>query len=497
MTSLVFGYDFKTNDPTNMESDDYNNLMKQAIEDGIISTDVWGEQAKLLSADGESDDRFGDSVSIDGDYAIIGVWGDDDNGDMSGSAYVFTRSGTAWTQHAKLLPSDGAAFDFFGDSVSIEGDYTIIGAPLDDDNGDYTGSAYVFIRSGSSWTEQQKLLASDGVADDCFGYSVSISGGYAIIGAFSDDDSENGSAYVFTRSGTVWTEQVKLIASDGAFKDNFGWSVSIDGDYAIIGSPSDDDNGVNSGSAYVFTRSGTVWTEQAKLLASDGTADDVFGCSVSIDGDYVIIGARLDDENVGWCGSAYVFNRSGSSWTEQQKLLASDGAADDVFGASVSISGGYAVIGAPLDDDNGDRSGSAYIFITRDENLPPETPDIDGPTEGNIGEPYDYTFVTIDLDGDNVWYYVEWGDDNSSGWLGPYPSGQEVVIGHTWERRGTYEIKAKARDIFEDESDWAYLEVTMPVNQHSYSFPLLQRLLELFPNMFPILRNLLDIGINK
>jgi len=341
----------------------------------------WTQQAKLLASDGAAGDMFGFSVSIDGDYAIIGASDDDDNGAGSGSAYVFTRSGTAWTEQAKLLASDGHYGEYFGNSVSIDGDYAIVGGYYGyDDN----GVAYVFIRSGTDWTEQAKLLASDGAADDMFGYSVSIDGDYAIIGARWDDDNgvDSGSAYVFIRSGTAWTEQAKLLASDGDQGEYFGGSVSIDGDYAIIGARWDDDNGVWSGSAYVFIRSGTAWAEQAKLLASDGAADEWFGCSVSIDGDYAIIGARWDDDNGGTSGSAYVFTRSGTAWAEQAKLLASDGAAGDIFGCSVSIDGDYAIVGARGDDDNGVWSGSAYAFTNNisDFNNSIEVEDQSNPT---------------------------------------------------------------------------------------------------------------------
>ena len=147
------------------------------------------------------------------------------------------RSGTTWTQQQKLTASDGASEDRFGYSVSLSGDYALIGASFVDDNGSESGSAYVFVRSGTTWTQQQKLTASDGAANDHFGYSVSLSGDCALIGAWGDDDSgsESGSAYVFVRSGTTWTEQQKLTASDGASTDLFGYSVSISGDTAIVG----------------------------------------------------------------------------------------------------------------------------------------------------------------------------------------------------------------------------------------------------------------------
>jgi len=296
-------------------------------------------------------DNFGSSVSINGDYVIIGATADDDNGDWSGSAYIFKRDGTSWAQEDKLTASDGTSNDLFGYSVSIDGDYAIIGA-FGDDN--YQGSTYIFKRGGTSWAQEDKLTASDGTSNDFFGRSVSIDGDYAIIGA--DYNSLKGSTYVFKRGGTSWTQEDKLTASDGESSDHFGYSVSINGDYAIIGATGDDDDGSFSGSTYVFKRGGTSWAQEDKLTASDGTSNDNFGYSVSIDGDYSIIGAKGDDISR---GSAYVFKRDGTSWEQEDKLTASDGTSNDNFGYSVSIDGDYSIIGAEGDDSS---KGSAYVF---------------------------------------------------------------------------------------------------------------------------------------
>jgi len=318
---------------------------------------------KLTASDAAGGDLFGRSVSISGDYAIVGAHGNDDAGSISGSAYIFVRDGESWTEQAKLTASDAAAFDFFGSSVSISGDYAIVGAWADD----ASGSAYIFVRVGESWTEQAKLTASDAAVGDRFGESVSISGDYAIVGVRGDDDAGNasGSAYIFVRVGESWTEQAKLTASDAAADDGFGWSVSISGNDwgndAIVGALDDDDGGSRSGSAYVFVRDGQSWTEQAKLTAGDAAAGDRFGEAVSISGDDAIVGAIGDDDGGSTSGSAYVFVRDGQSWTEQGKLTAADAAAGDQFGISVSISGDDAIVGARLDDDAGSTSGSASI----------------------------------------------------------------------------------------------------------------------------------------
>jgi predicted amidohydrolase len=329
-----------------------------------VNCDDWDQLAKLTAADAANYDNFGYSVSISGDYAIVGAHLDDDNGSSSGSAYIFKRDGASWGEQAKLLAADGAAGDQFGGSVSISGDYAIVGARSDDDNGTSSGSAYIFKRNGTSWSQQAKLLSSDGADEDFFGWSVSISGDYAIVGAYLDDDNGNGSgsAYIFKRDGVSWSEQDKLLASDGFAADWFGRSVSISGDYAIVGVYYDDDKGTNSGSAYIFKCDGETWSEQAKLTASDGAAYDNFGYSVSISSDYAIVSARYDDDNGSDSGSAYIFFYDGTSWNQQAKLTADDGAADDFFGWSVSISGSYAIAGAYGDDDNGGSSGSAYMF---------------------------------------------------------------------------------------------------------------------------------------
>ncbi|MBK8430868.1 MAG: hypothetical protein IPL28_06050 [Chloroflexi bacterium] len=240
----------------------------------------------------------------------------------------------AITEQAKLTASDAAANDNFGVSVAVSGDTAVIGAYQDDDGGSNSGSAYVFTRSGEVWSEQAKLTASDAAANDFFGISVAVSGDTAVIGAYQDDNvgSNSGSAYVFTRSGEVWSEQAKLTASDPAMNDWFGYSVAISGDTAIIGAYLDDDGGSNSGSAYVFTRTAGVWSQQAKLTASDPAMDDWFGYSVAISGDTAVIGAYQDDDGGSDSGSAYAFTRMGVVWSQQAKLTASDPAANDWFG---------------------------------------------------------------------------------------------------------------------------------------------------------------------
>ncbi|MCH7975859.1 MAG: T9SS type A sorting domain-containing protein, partial [Bacteroidetes bacterium] len=283
-----------------------------------------------------------------------------------GSVYVFERQqDSSWLEVAILTASDGVAFDLFGFGVSLsEEGRALIGASLDDDLGTDSGSAYVFERQeDASWVEVTKLTASDGAALNWFGISTSISVDRALVGAPGGlAGSGCGSAYIFERQEDgSWLEVAKLTASDGAALDRFGLSVSLSADLAIVGAHLDDDLGTDSGSAYVFERQeDSSWLEVDKLTASDGAADDHFGISVSLSGDRALVGASGDDTN---SGSAYVYERqSDGSWLEIDKLTASDGAAGDLFGRSVSLSGDRALVGAMFNDDLGSNSGSAYVY---------------------------------------------------------------------------------------------------------------------------------------
>ncbi|HND20040.1 MAG TPA: hypothetical protein PLB18_11735, partial [Acidobacteriota bacterium] len=303
--------------------------------------------------------------------AVVGAQGDDIGANTDqGSAYVFVRSGTTWSQQQKLTASDGAASDIFGWSVAITGETAVVGARGDDIGANTDqGSAYVFVRSGTTWSQQQKLTASDGAAFDQFGLSVAISGETVVVGAAGDDIGaaiDQGSAYVFVRSGATWSQQQKLTASDGAGDDEFGQSVAISGETVVVGAFLDDIGAnIDQGSVYVFVRTGATWSEQQKLTASDGAMSDQFGISVAISGETVVVGAYLDDVSANTNqGSAYVFVRTGTTWSQRQKLTTSDGAVDDRFGISVAISGETAVVGSYFDDIGAATDqGSAYVFV--------------------------------------------------------------------------------------------------------------------------------------
>ena len=244
--------------------------------------------------------------------------------------------------------------------LTIDGDTVVIGALHADDTNQSAGAAYAFVRTGSTWAQQQKLLAGDGIPYD-MGRSVSISGNTAIVGA-ADTDNNTGSAYVFIHSGALWSQQQKLLASDATPDDHFGQSVTISGDTAVVGAYQDDDNGQNSGSGYVFVRSGATWIQQQKLLPSNGVAQAGSGISVAIKGDMAVVGGLGNDDNGQPAVAAYVFVRSGATWAEQHRLFVSDGAPIDNFGVSVPLAGNTALVGVRYDDETGQDAGAVHVF---------------------------------------------------------------------------------------------------------------------------------------
>jgi Tol biopolymer transport system component len=341
---------------------------------------AWIEEQKLMAPDGADGDDFGWSVAISGGTAIVGARNDDvGTGFDQGSAYVFVRNGTIWTLQQKLTAADAANADSFGYSVAITGETAMVGAISDrigTNNGQ--GSAYVFVRSGTMWSQQQQLTASDGAAQDHFGTSVAISGETAIVGAIGHNASQ-GSAYVFVRNGTMWIQQQQLTAADGAGLDAFGNSVGISGETAIVGSPQHN-VGANAdqGSAYIFVRNGTVWTQQQRLTAMDGLQNDFLGWSVAISGETVIVGANQADVTAANQGAAYTFVRNGTTWTQLQKITAPDAAANDNFARAVGMSGETAIVGALYHMVGTNfQQGAAYIFATV---LPPPPTPTPSPT---------------------------------------------------------------------------------------------------------------------
>ncbi len=312
---------------------------------------------------------FGARIAFDDGTAVIGAPGDYETDVNAGAAYVFHFDGATWTHKQKLLADDGAFNDIFGGSVSISGDTIVVGARRDDDNGNNSGSAYVFRLEGSIWTQEQKLLPDDGDFSDYFGIAVAVSGDVAVIGAYFDGDEPGitaGSAYVFRYNGLSWLQEQKLVPDDPTAPSKFGIAVATTGDVIVVGAYTDDDNGPFSGSAYVFRHDGSSWVLEQKLLSADGASLDGFGFAVAISDDApqrAVIGAFRHPHIAIQAGSAYVFRFDGSMWFQEQELLPSDGDANAYFGWAVGIVGETAVVGSPYDNnENGAEAGSAYAF---------------------------------------------------------------------------------------------------------------------------------------
>ncbi len=372
------------------------------------------EQA-YVKASNSGVSAFGYSVALSGDTLAVG---------NINSVYVFTRSGTTWTQQAHLTASNAAANDRFGFSVALSGDTLAVGANEEDSNAtgingnqadnsaSESGAVYVFTRSGTTWTQQAYIKASNTNSSDKFGGSVTLSGNTLAVGASVEasnatgingnqaDNSaaESGAVYIFTRSGTTWTQQAYLKPSNTNSGDQFGYSITLDTDTLAVGAPGEDSSatGINgnqadnsasqSGAVYVFTRSGTTWTQQAYIKASNTGGGDFFGSPVVLSGNTLAVGALQEDSNAvgingnqadnsaSESGAVYVFTRSGTTWTQQAYIKASNTAADDFFGFSVALSGNALAIGAISEDSNatginGDQvnsnatnSGAVYLF---------------------------------------------------------------------------------------------------------------------------------------
>jgi hypothetical protein len=322
---------------------------------------------KLTRQFGSTGDGFGASLDIEGDIAVVGAHLQNSG---IGGVYLYKRNKGGmdeWDALGALARSDPYAGDWFGYEVAISDDTIVVGAPFDDDNGDGSGSAYIFERNQGGpdwWNQVVKLTASDGAAGDKFGFSVDIDGDTVIVGA-REDDTSRGSAYVFERNSggmDYWGQVQKLTSADRAETDYFGNSVAIDGGLIVVGASGDDDGGSSAGSAYVFERNQdglNAWGQIHKLGASDSGTNKIFGSDVDIFVDTIVVGAQ------GWMGipgSAYVFHRNQSgvdSWGQVEKLTAFDGGSYDNFGLSVSLYGDFVVVGADSIDS---YAGAGYLF---------------------------------------------------------------------------------------------------------------------------------------
>jgi hypothetical protein len=401
-----------------------------------LTIDPVAHQAYIKASNPQAFDEFGEAVAVSNDTIVVGARLEDSNatgvdGDQlnnslsdSGAAYVFQRINGVWSQQAYLKASNTDAEDRFGAAVAISGDTIVVGAYLESSNSNgvnfgqgnnsanSAGAAYVFVRNGTTWTQQAYLKCLNTEANDLFGWSVAISGDTVVVGAYLEDSSANtvngnmfdnsasaaGAAYVFVRNGVTWSQQAYLKASNSEALDTFGWDVDISGDTIVVSAEQEDSgsSGVNgeqtnnnagqAGSAYVFVRNGTTWTQQAYLKPSNNTSFDFFGHSVAISGNTIVVGAPFEDGNATGVngpqtdllfesGAAYVFVRNGTAWSQQAYLKASTTTGGmDNFGDQVAISGNIIAVGMQLEDSNatgidGDpsnsnspQSGAVFVF---------------------------------------------------------------------------------------------------------------------------------------
>ncbi len=334
------------------------------VVDPLVS---WYQQAELAPSD-TAGSYFGQSVSVSGNMAVVGAPSKAVNSNYwQGAAYVFVESGGVWTQQAELTAADGAPLDSFGWSVSLSGNTILVGATDPEGRENSKGAAYVFVKSAGVWTQQAKLT-DGGSVNDSFGYSVSLSGNTAVVGApFPPYGPVGGAAYVFVESGGVWTRRAKLTPADYIPHENdyFGSAVSVNGSTLLIGAPGKVVDSDVKGAAYVFVNNGGTWSQQAELTAADGLVHDEFGDSVSLSGNTILVGAPVKSVNPNDDkGAAYVFVESGGVWTQQAKLIDPNGARYELFGYSVSLSGDTILVGAPEETVNSDRDqGAAYVFV--------------------------------------------------------------------------------------------------------------------------------------
>lgn len=324
----------------------------------LLATSAEAAPIPLDPGDLSPGDAFGQAVAISGNTALVSA---NQAETATGSVYVFVETAGSWTLQQRLVADDGGANDIFGTFVAVDGDTAIIGAPGHDG---LTGAAYVFVRTGSTWSQQQKIEAPAGDPGDRFGTSVAVSAETAIVGSPGDDEvaTSAGAAYVFVRSGSVWSVEQKLVVPAAA-NDFFGSDVALDGDTAIVSAPLDDEGGLDSGAAYAFVRASGTWSMQGKLIAADSVAGELIGSSVALSGDTAVVGAHYGYAGGTVTGAAYVFVRSAGIWQEEQKLTAFDGTAHDDFGWAVGVAGDVAIGGGDADDET---AGSAHVYLRKD-----------------------------------------------------------------------------------------------------------------------------------
>lgn len=333
----------------------------------VITGQCHAEQHKLLPDDGKATDQFAYSVAIDGTTALIGsLQADPKNVQDAGAAYVYSLGAAGWHLQAKLVAQPAYENDTVGGNVALKNQMALLGAMRRDDKGQDAGAVISFELEDSAWKQKQILTAIDAKDGDAFGQSIALTERFLVIGAPRSDAprKDSGAAYVYQRAGDTWQIHSKLTAEDGSAGDLFGISVAIDGGTLLVGADLNDEKAEDAGAVYVYVFDGKHWHQQAKLMADDGANTDIFGVRVALSGDTALISARRDDiEGVGTdAGSAYIFERTDESWVQTQKLVAPDGRADDRFARGVALHQETAIISAMHQDDAGQNAGAVYVF---------------------------------------------------------------------------------------------------------------------------------------
>lgn len=358
----------------------------QADGEEEIVESAYKSLVKLTTGDSADLDNFGFAVSLGAEYALVGAPGADGGGTDRGEAYLFLRSQgglDGWGLVKTLGSADAANSDYFGIAVDISGDDVVVGAVGENGAGTNQGAAYVFHRDqggADNWGQVKKIVASDRADSDGFGYSAAIDGDTIVVGSDGEDGAgtNRGAAYVFSKDqGGIdnWGQVVKLVSPEPADNDQFGYAVSVQGDRILVGAPFEDGDGSDRGAVYLFERDlggPDAWGLVRRIVPGAPTDDSWFGSSLSIDGSLAVVGEPWDDEAGTDCGAAYVFGRDqggADNWGFVTKLLASDGAADAYFGYSLSIDGTNIVVGASHARGGGTERGQAYVFA-RDEGGP-------------------------------------------------------------------------------------------------------------------------------
>lgn len=377
---------------------------------------AFGQITSLLPSDNVLGARFGYAVAIDGDVAMVGAYRDDTLFNDHGSVYVYERQPDgSWVEIQKLLASDIESGLEFGHSVAIDGDFAVIGSPGAKLGTSRTGAGYVFQRQGDgTWLEVFKCTVDDSLGNDEMGHDASISGTRIVLGAHLQDDNGNssGAAYVFERQGDgTWPNTGKLLASDGASIDYFGYSVSVSGDTIVSGAWLDDDFGSGSGSAYVYElQPDGSWLEAAKLLSPSEKSGAHFGQSVWVEGDYALIGAIHETVNFKIdAGAAHSFARNGGLWSDAGSFFYDNVKSDQNYGHCVAVDNGTVVIGSSDNDEfftNGGLVDVQFSYGASDV-APPVlgglgTPGCDGPQTIGLAAPAQIDTAAFGFTCDNV-----------------------------------------------------------------------------------------------